>query len=150
MNAKLQSENLILYSEGLTELTDIKLTDLAHTGEFGKKILIITNSIAVDSEEQILLDKMLKATSLSLADIYHIQLTEAQPMLRLISKLKPDHVLCFGGYLNSSSTNFSNKLYKPNKVNDIQILMTHGLHKIKDDNELKQALWNGLKKMFNL
>lgn len=150
MIAKLKPENLILYSEPLTAVSAPALDDLNYTGAFGKKILIITNTLAPESEEQILLDKMLHATQLRLDDIYHIQLAEARPLLPLVSKLKPTNIISFGGYLNSLSTVFSNRLYKVSQINDIQILMTHDLNKITGDNTLKQALWNGLKKMFDL
>ena len=149
MKAKLKSENLILYTETLVGTANTDLTSYHPAGNFTKRILILTDLLSANSDEQILLDKMLAATGNTTEDIYHIQLEKRLP-LRLLIDLRPERVICFGGFINNESVSFANRLYKISQINDIQILMTHNLSKISDSNELKQALWNALKKMFDL
>ncbi len=144
------SESLLIYKESLIAVDNKPVDEFTPSGKFGKKILIITDAIASDSEEQILLDKMLKATKLSMQDIFLLKIVEKKPLLPYINKIKPAKIICFGKQLDTENISFSNTLYNIIYINDIQLLVINNLNQIVTSSKAKQALWNGLKKMFDL
>lgn len=147
MKAKLKVENLIIYQEGVIIIEN---QDFNPIGRFEKKVLLITDGIADESAEQQLLDKMLQATGLGYGDVYLLKLSDKKGLWAYINKIKPEKVICFGAHLDTHSSTFSKRLYKVQYINDIQLLIVNNLSKIIDTSDAKQALWNGLKKMFNL
>ena len=150
MKAKLKVESLLIYQESLVCIDNQELEAFQPIGSFEKKVLIITDDIDAESEEQILLDKMLKATGLSTPDIYLLKLSHKNGLLPYINKIRPEKIICFGAQLNTASSTFSNSLYNIQEINDIQLLIVNNLNKIITSSEAKQALWNSLKKMFDL
>lgn len=150
MKAKLKAESLLIYQDELIYPDNQEITDYNVLGDFGKKVLVITDAFDTGSEEDKLLDKMLIATGLGHTDIYHLKMEEKHNLLPYIHSIKPEQIICFGGHLDTHSSTFSSRLYKVQQINDIQILIAHNLDKIIASNDAKQALWNGLKKMFNL
>jgi len=150
MKAKLKVENLLLYTESLVCVESKDFADYNILGDFGKKILIITDAFETGSEEDTLLDKMLLATKLGHSDIYHLKVDVKSNLLPLINKIKPEKIICFGAQLDTHATLFSSRLYKVSQINDIQILIVNNLHQIINSSDAKQALWNSLKKLLNL
>lgn len=150
MKAKLKVENLLIYTEGLLSVQNEAVEAYKPEGAFEKNILIITDVIGKESEEHILLDKMLQATGLSLQDIYLLKLSEKSGLPAYIHKIKPERIICFGAHMDTNSTHYSKRLYKVQLINDIQLLIVNNLSKIITSSDAKQALWNGLKKMFTL
>jgi hypothetical protein len=150
MKPNLIPSNMMIYQEALFEVSDDNLENYAVTGGFEKSILIITDIIQEESEEHILLNKMLSATKIELKDIYLLQLSVPNLSPLFISKLKAKKVISFGTFLDNPSLRFSSSAYRLQDVNNIQFLTINKLSQIKDSSEMKQALWNGLKKMFNV
>ena len=150
MNDKIKAANLFIYDEQLICPDNEGLSLPEPRGNFDKRILILTDTIEAESEEHILLDKMIAATGLNLTDIYHLSLAQKMPLLNYVRKIKPERIICFGNQLDTESAIYSNRLYKIQEVNDIQILNANFLSQICASSPAKQALWNGLKSMFSL
>ncbi len=150
MKAKLKVENLLLYQESLISIDNQDINDYNVIGDFGKKILIITDDFKTESEEDTLLDKMLLATGLGHTDIYHLKVATKSNLLPYINKIKPEKIICFGAQLDTHATRFSSRLYSVSQINDIQVLIVHNLNKIISSEDAKKALWNSLKKLLNL
>ncbi len=144
----IKPENLLIYTETLFDSPSPQ--ELNFVGNFEKKILLLTQVLTQGSEEEILLNKMLQATGLTTNDIYHSSIKESANLWPAIHSLKPEVILCFGGYLDSPSMQFINSLYQPLQIADYKILTAHKLELIIKESKLKQALWNGLKKIFNI
>jgi len=150
MKDKIKAANLIMYNELLITPDNEELSLPEPRGNFEKRILILSDIIEAESEEQVLLDKMITATGLNVSDIYHLSLAQNVSLTNYICKIKPERIICFGNQLDSASTVYSKRLYKVQLINDIQILNANFLSQICSSSPAKQALWNGLKSMFNL
>ncbi len=150
MKTKIQSENLLIYDEILYEGLSADFEAVTQFGGFEKKILLLTGVLTEGSDEQILFQKMITAVGLNEQDILHISVEKTENLKKQIAKLRPEKIICFGPFLESDSSQFSNFLFTPIDLSGCQYLVTQNLSNIAQDNTLKQALWNGLKKMFSL
>jgi hypothetical protein len=150
MRQKLSPTSLLMYQDEFLHIEPKTPENADPTGDFEKKILIIIDDILPESEEHILLDKMLQATGLSLKDIYLLKITKKYNLLPYINKIRPDKIICFGAQLDTTSSIFSSTLYKATQINDIEVLVVNNLNKIISSSDAKQALWNGLKKLLSL
>ena len=135
--------------------TDAAETSFKFTGKNQKNVLVVVNYTDVPTitdEDLSFLSQLLKACQLSLADvaIFNFNKYNADYFHQIFDFFKAKNVLLFGISTADFGFPFQTLTYKLQNHNQINVISSHALAEIKENNTQKAKLWAGLKQMFNI
>jgi hypothetical protein len=116
-----------------------------------KPLLIITEEFGQNSSEELQLQKMLQACTLSTEqyNIIQVKATEQLPWHKLRDYLNPKIILLLGIIPEQLGISAMLQLYLPNRFNDRIWIAGLSLTELEKQPEAKKQLWqNGLKPVF--
>jgi DNA polymerase III psi subunit len=141
---------LSLYTETLYSNEQIPEA-IAYKGLFQKKICIVAIKSDLTEENEATLLKIIANCKLSLDDcaIYTIDKKEVGAFY-LALQLRPEKLILFGAYFNSSTTQLITEYYALKKVGNMQIILSETLAQLNANVQHKHLLWAQLKLMFGI
>lgn len=125
------------------------LDELKTLGDNSAEVLVIVNHIIsnIDSEENILLNKILEAVGLSIAKTFVI--SKPNLGLNLLWRyLTVNKCLIFGIDTKELGLHINMEPYQPTTFNNKIVLLSNGIEDLKKHPEKKKQLWKALQNMF--
>lgn len=150
-NSLYQNKNTVFVSNADNAIESV----FKFTGKNQKNVLVVVNYTDVPTitdEDLSFLSQLLKACQLTLADvaIFNFNKYDAHHFSQIFDYFKANNVLLFGITTADFGFPFQTLTYKLQNHNQINVISSHALSEIKEDNTQKSKLWAGLKQMFNI
>ena len=146
------ADNLnIISSRIISNEFDIFWNENISAGESHKTTLVISTSYDAGSQEELQLQKMLQACSLTPASCHIVQLSENSPAAwhQLRDKAQPEFVILLGISTQQLGISALMRFTEPNRFNDCIFIPTLALPELEKQPDVKKQLWlNALKPVF--